>query len=40
MQLDGIKRERERVWLGFNLLYVINVILLAIGHHVFRIFID
>ena len=42
MYLDGIKRERERerVWFGFNFLYVINVIVLTIGHHVFRIFID
>ena len=38
MHLDGIKKER--VWFGFNCLYVISVIVLTIGHHVFRIFID
>ena len=37
MHLDGIKRD---VWFGFNFLYVINVIVLIIGHHVFRIFIE
>ena len=39
MHLDGIEGERDRVWFGFNFLYVINVIALTIGHHVFRIFI-
>ena len=40
MHLDGIKRERERVWFGFDFSYVINVIVLTVGHDVFRIFID
>ena len=42
MDLDGIKREREREreWFGINFLYVINLLVLTIGHHVFRVFID
>ena len=34
------ERDRERVWFGLNFLYVINVIVLTIGHHFFWIFID